>query len=658
MMDSRSLTISSIRTNRPGKRLVLIAAALLVLAAYVLRVYRLDAQSVWFDEGWSWYLAGLPLGQMAHVTAADRSPILYYTLLHGWIDLGGQSEFAMRYLSVCADMVTVALMFALGRALGKGTRFTWLAAALYAICPFAIWYAQEVRMYALVAALGTASCYWLWRWIQAPARTHTLVASAVLMALAVYSHYYVIFLLPAQGVAMLAGLWLRPHAQKPLKYALRWVAAAIGVGLVLAPWLAFASVGFAYDDGFVFPLNTVAGRLGEWVAAFAGGGLARALPAGWPIWLALSGLAGLASFALAKRWRAGVFLLLLIAGSLVSATVAVRVMYPYRSVFHPRYLIYVAPLACLFIAGMAGNRVKRIQRVPILVLRLIALALISALWVPALVAMYTNPAVARDDVRDAMKHIVEALRPGDVVVMTRDNYAVHYYLHTRYADQAAAFIAAPEGLHGMLKTETSLVQALDQRKPSRVRLFLWQDEVVDPQRLVESTLWANGYEIGEIDFGQQRLPLYQLRGTSVQPLSMQPVNATFGDGLALSGYWMRTQGYAGDWFYAVLAWTPRQKLAINYKVFVQVWNAQGKAVFQQDNLALNDLLPMSSWTVGETLRDAHAMVIPKSLPAGEYRVVAGVYDPANPAARLPVQSSNYQTSNNAIILGALQVLKR
>ena len=657
-MDSRSLTIPSIRTNRPGKWLVLIAAALLVLAAYVLRVYHLDAQSVWFDEGWSWYLAGLPLGQMVHVTAADRSPILYYTLLHGWIDLGGQSEFAMRYLSVCADMVTVALMFALGRALGKGTRFTWLAAALYAICPLAIWYAQEVRMYALVAALGTASCYWLWRWIQAPARTRTLVASAVLMALAVYSHYYVIFLLPAQGVAMLAGLWLRPHTEKPLKYALRWVVAAIGVGLVLVPWLAFASVGFAYDDGFVFPLNTVAGRLGEWVAAFAGGGLARALPAGWPIWLALSGLAGLTSFALAKRWRAGAFLLLLIAGSLVSATVAVRVMYPYRSVFHPRYLIYVAPLACLFIAGMAGNRVKPIQRVPVLMLRLIALALISALWVPALVAMYTNPAVARDDVRDAMKHIVEALRPGDMVVMTRDNYAVHYYLHTRYPDQAAAFIAAPEGLHGMLKTETALVQALDQRKPSRVRLFLWQDEVVDPQRLVESTLWANGYEIGEIDFGQQRLPLYQLRGTSVQPLSMQPVNATFGDGLALSAYWMRAQGYAGDWFYAVLAWTPRQKLAINYKVFVQVWNAQGEAVFQQDNLALNDLLPMSSWTVGETLRDAHAMVIPKSLPAGEYRVVAGVYDPANPAARLPVQSSNYQTSNNAIILGALQVLKR
>lgn len=656
-MNSRALPIPSTPASRPGKGLVLVAAALLVLAAYVLRIYRLDAQSLWFDEGWSWYLAGLPLGQMAHVTAADRSPILYYTLLHGWIDLGGQSEFAMRYLSVCADMMTVALMWALGRALGKGTRFTWLAAALYAICPLAIWYAQEVRMYALVAALGIASCYWLWRWVQSPAHTRALVASAVLMVLAVYSHYYVIFLLPAQGIALFAGLWLRRPAEKPFKYVLRWVGAAIGVGLALVPWLAIASVGFAYDDGFVFPLNTIGGRLGEWMAAFAGGGLARALPIGWPVWLALSGLAGLVSFALARRWRAGVFLLLLIVGSLLSATVAVRVVYPYRSVFHPRYLIYVAPLACLLVAGMAGNR-ARWAPLPALMLRLIALALIAALWLPALGAMYTNPAVARDDVRAAMQHIVEALRPGDVVVMTRDNYAVHYYLQTRYPGQAAAFIAAPEGLHGMLKTEIPLVQALDQRHPTRVRLFLWQDEVVDPQRLVESTLWANGYEIGEIDFGQQRLPLYQLYDASVQPLSMQPVKATFGAGLDLSAYWMRTQGYAGDWFYAVLAWTPRQKLATDYKVFVQVWNAQGEAVFQQDNLALNDLLPMSSWTVGQTLRDAHAMVIPKSLPAGEYRVVAGVYDPANPATRLPVQSSNRQTSNNAIILGALQVLKR
>jgi hypothetical protein len=131
-----------------------------------------------------------------------------------------------------------------------------------------------------------------------------------------------------------------------------------------------------------------------------------------------------------------------------------------------------------------------------------------------------------------------------------------------------------------------------------------------------------------------------------------------GGGLNLSAYWMRPQAYAGDWFYTVLAWTPRQKQTIDYKVFVQVWDAHGNVVFQQDNLALNDLLPMSSWAPGETVHDAHAMVIPKSLPAGIYRVVAGVYDPAHPTARLPVQSSNRETSNNAIILGALQVLNR
>ena len=102
-------------------------AAGLLLVAFCLRVYRLDAQSVWFDEGWSWYLAGLPLGQMAQVTAADRSPFVYYALLHGWTGLAGDSEFALRYLSVCADVVAVALVVALGRALSRDGRQAWLA---------------------------------------------------------------------------------------------------------------------------------------------------------------------------------------------------------------------------------------------------------------------------------------------------------------------------------------------------------------------------------------------------------------------------------------------------------------------------------------------------------------------------------------------------
>ena len=176
--------------------------------------------------------------------------------------------------------------------------------------------------------------------------------------------------------------------------------------------------------------------------------------------------------------------------------------------------------------------------------------------------------------------------------------------------------------------------------------------------MVESTLWANGYEIGELNFGQIRLPLYQLQHVPVQSLAFEPITATFGGHLDLTAYWMRQQGRAGDRFYAVLVWRARQQLSVNYKVFVHAWDANGRIVFQRDKLPLSNLLPMSSWVVGESMRDAYAMIIPATLPAGAYRIVVGVYDPTGQSARLPVETSNHMVMSDAVVLGTLQVHTR
>jgi mannosyltransferase len=631
-------------------------AVLIVLLAYVLRVHALDTQSIWFDEGWSWYLAKLPLTQMANVTAGDRSPVLYYTLLHAWIVFAGESEFAMRLLSTCADITIVAVLFAFSRVLSRGKgAMPWLAGLLYAISPLSVWYAQEVRMYALVAALCVASCYWLWRWLVRPVKTRFLVISAGLMALAVHTHYYAVFLLPAQGLGTFLVLMTLHQTRRNFW---KWlVAAGIVLGL-LAPWLLYASIGFAYDDGFVFPLNTVSGRIGEWIMAFADGGLPRLAPGWWPWALTAAIIAGIISFTLNRSRRQLLFTVVLIVGSLFAATIAVRLAYPYRSVFHPRYLIFISPLACILCAGLANSAERLKSRFSIglaLSTRVLALLALASIWLPALQVMYTDPSVARDDVRDAVRHVVEALAPGDLVVLTRDNYAVQYYLQRNYPRQSPAFMAAPEGLHGILKSDVDLIQNLQQRNPQRVRLFLWQDDVVDPQNLVETTLWANGYEIGENNFGQIRLPLYQIQQRPMQPMVFAPAQVNINDQLELTGYWMRHDGLAGDWFYTVLTWHSRVKTKVDYKVFVHVLDKNGRSVFQKDKLSLNSLLPMSSWTVGDNQRDAYAMVIPKSLPAGAYQVVVGVYDPAFPVTPLPVQSSTLAVSDNAIMLGTLQV---
>lgn len=660
--------------------LFFVSSCSILLLAFALRAWALDAQSLWFDEGWSWHLATMPLGEMALTTAGDRSPPLYYALLHAWIALAGESEFALRTISALADTAAVALVMAFAASLtGRRSPHAILAGLIYALAPFAVWYAQEARMYALVAALCTASSWLLWLWLRSGAgsgrpgpstdgrgigRTRTLVASAAVLALAIYCHYYAIFLLPGQFLAVLAVALIarRPGAAKPL---LHFCLAAGGVIVVLIPWLLVASTGFAYDDGFAFPLNTIDGRLLEFARAAAGGGV-REPPAWWPLALGAAGALGIAGFAAGRRWRALAVVLALILGPLLAATIAVRVVYPYRSVFHARYLIYVLPMACVLFGGAglwlrAGPRPAVSRRAIAALLAVAPLVPLGALWLPPLLGYFTDPALARDDARGAVKHVVEALAPGDVVIMSRDNFAVRYYwprqwrasLSADYDPAAGTLLAAPDGLHGVLAGDAGVLDKLNAAERKRTRLMLWQDDVVDPQRFVESSLWPNAYQIGEYNFGQIRLPLYQVTQFPMQRPAFAPIDAAFGDQLKLARAWQPSRATAGDWFYAVLEWQPLRALDADYKAFVHVLDAQGNLAFQSDRLPLNALLPTSRWPAGQVQRDAHAVVVPAELPAGRYRVVAGVYDPAT-GARLPVDGP----LGDAVDLGELEVVRR
>lgn len=632
----------------------------------------LGQQSLWFDEGWSWHLAKMPLSEMALTTAGDRSPPLYYALLHVWIALAGESEFAMRFISALADVATVALVVALARLLTRSRSAALAAGVLYALNPFAIWYAQETRQYALVAALCTASTVFLVKWLlsildfrfrilESPAsqnrkskiKNSYLVISAIALALATYCHYYAIFLLPAQFLVVLIALSQSKVPNRKSKIV-AWLIAAFAAALSLVPWLWMASAGFAYDDGFFFPLNTIDGRLLEWWRGFAAGGIARPLPEWWPLALIIPALIGAISMLLMPRrqpwpnWARLLMLVALIAGPLLAATVAVRVVYPYRSVFHVRYLIYVGPAVCvLFGAAFAQLQVTqyKVRVVYRLAPIVVSMALLGALWLPVLGAYFTEPAYARDDTRGAVKHVVEALEPGDVVIMSRDNFAVRYYWP---ADRAETLLAEPAGLHGILKDDKGIIADLNAKQPSRVRLMLWQDDVVDPQRFVESSLWPHTFELGEYNFAQIRLPLYEVEQLPFEPPAFTDNGAVFNDELQLSSHWLRR---AGDWFYAVLNWQPLEPLDKDYKVFVHVRDANGEVVFQNDKLPLNALLPMTRWPAGEPMRDAHAMVIPKDVPAGTYQVVAGVYDPITGQRLLTAEG------NDAVLLGNVTIEK-
>ncbi len=138
------------------RREAAVIAAVLLLALG-LRLYHLDAQSLWNDEGTSVALAQRDLATIARHASYDIHPPLYYFLLHGWVAVAGTSEAAVRSLSMLAGVALVAGVWALARRLA-GPTVAALAALLAAVAPFQVYYSQEARMYiwaALFALLAT-----------------------------------------------------------------------------------------------------------------------------------------------------------------------------------------------------------------------------------------------------------------------------------------------------------------------------------------------------------------------------------------------------------------------------------------------------------------------------------------------------------------------
>jgi len=394
----RARAVSSARIAVPLGIGVLLAVSIL------LRTRELDV-GFWIDEGLSVGIADRPLGDIPGVLRQDGSPPLYYVLLSLWMDVAGTSEASVRGLSVIFSVLCVPVAFWAGWTLfGRPT--AWIAALLAAVNPFLTQYAQEGRMYALVALLGLVSTTC---WLQAfttdaeAVRRAPAIGFAVSFAAMLYTHNWALFFGAATGIAWLALLW-RARGEERARLLRTGVLAYGGVVLLYAPWLPNALYQAAHTGApwskapSLAALATVPARvLGEVaeVAVFlaAGAGVLALLKTRGAPGRATASLLAIAVLTIALAWI----------GSQVSPAWA------------NRYLAAgVAPFLLLAAAGFAhAGR-----------LGLVGLALVAVLW-----AIDGAPA-AKSNVRDVAESIAPSLRPGDVVVATQPEQisVLEYYL--------------------------------------------------------------------------------------------------------------------------------------------------------------------------------------------------------------------------------------
>lgn len=165
-----------------------------------LRIHRLGAESIWFDEAVS--VAASKLGFIEQIrwnlTASDNNPPLYYALLHVWVLIFGVSELALRLPSAIIGSFNILLIYAVGNMLfNKKTGL--LAALILALSVFHIQFSQEGRAYSLSAFLTLLSYYFFLKSVAERKRVNSIgyIISSVLL---MYSHYYGLFVILSQNI--------------------------------------------------------------------------------------------------------------------------------------------------------------------------------------------------------------------------------------------------------------------------------------------------------------------------------------------------------------------------------------------------------------------------------------------------------------------------
>jgi hypothetical protein len=74
-------------------------------------------------------------------------------------------------------------------------------------------------------------------------------------------------------------------------------------------------------------------------------------------------------------------------------------------------------------------------------------------------------------------------------------------------------------------------------------------------------------------------------------------------------------------------WQAMKPPLADYVVFLQLLAVDGQLAAQHDGLPQGGYLPTSHWPVDETIVDRHRLALPPVLSAGDYRLIAGLYDP-------------------------------
>ena len=648
-------------SNIKYKDLSFVICHLSFLLAFALRLYRLDGQSIWVDEGISLHLATSSLAEIVANRAANIHPPLYFFLLKGWVTLAGVSIFSARFSSAMASLLQVAAVYTIARRwLGRPT--ARVAAFLTALSPLSVIYAQEARVYALLPLVYLTLLAITHELTHKPGphRRATWLLLGIVEVIGLHLHYMVFFVVVYTGGWSLLTFW-RERRWTDLR---RWWITQLLVGLASLPWLVAV--------------------LTYWPAVQAriqiGRGLTESIPVDYllsQVWVFhLTGLTGAVGRPEVRLLASLTLLLLAVSLLLRLIRPATRrpvaqltahwliplgstlLVWAVRSFSHPRYIALYAP-GLILLAAYATHPSKPKAQSPkpkarspkpeaqspnpkpshascftfhvsrftshVSVFTLaITLVLISLL---GLRAYFFDPAFAKDDVRGLATWLEAETTAGDLIVAPWQDWSLDYAYH------GPATIIRPNPAD-----ETATWDALAAHTSPARRAFLvnYPRDNRDRRDLVPFALESAGSLIKRHSFKGLLVHLYELDSSpSSPPLggiaspSSPPLGGIEGGyfgPLHLTAAWIEPSPAADTAATVALRWWLEQPTGDRYRIGLRLRDLDGWELSAADAWLLdNRTLPSDRWAAGEEAITYHILPLVPGTPPLTYTISIGIY---------------------------------
>jgi len=649
------------------------------VAALLTRIWRLDAQSLWLDEGATWAEIHDKSARVLffELWSRDAAYPLYHLLLKGWVSLFGDGEAMLRMPSAIASAFAVAtttLVFE--RQPQRG--FTLL---LMATAPFVMWHAQDAKVYALLMAVVAVvlvarplSPMWWIALLVLPFvhRLGLLMVALALIVPALQAHGR-----PRQifwGASLLAG-----------------VIAVMGIGLSIRA-KTITAVPWQSPSGAIADMTTRFLFDRRWFERVFG------LPA-WAWVLPLLGLLLIGSVMLWRQAQDGRLAAVQVLLFAYIPVLVIGVSYGATPYFDARYAVMSLPAwMCIVVQGadwavhhirIRGKVYREIRLGRIVLLIAVVINCIS-LFEP--IRGIFSGAPVKEEWRVVMRELANRVTRDDVVVL-HPAYAMPMYRYYRRVTpdplpMPAVFTLFTEGYRGSSQDGTA--QREYQRRmfegqfnnaakgKSRALLVIAPDHAaqIDPPIRPDSPYgWVGAYfqypqrtwPCGGVDRYGVSLMCQSFPaafGTLAAPQPEKVLDTVFGDSLHLRGITIRPIGtfYKPNGTVPItLFWEALTTPARDYRMFIHLCQLCNEPpIAQSDGPPLEgygDAGRTTTWQIKDPVHDERAIVLPADIEPGQYYLIVGVYDPEG--VRLPITSTVQKSKirDNRLVVATIRVIR-